>query len=208
MDSIFLALRVVVSIGVVIGAIWFVQRRMGRGGRTKSVNGAKSKAKPISMVARQAVGAKASVAVVEFDGKRFLLGVTEHGVSVLNTADAVVEPAADAAFADALTEAAEGDALLAEAEEEPIVVPRALAPSRARTSYTDGTTVSARATIAARTAAPASSTTSSVRRTPLSANTGAQAYPAPPMVPASRLSGSVLSAATWKQALTALRGDR
>jgi flagellar protein FliO/FliZ len=77
-DNVLLALRVVVSLGVVIGAIWFVQRRVTRAG------GKKSSVKPISVIARQNLGAKASIAVVEFAGKRFLLGVTEHGVSVLD----------------------------------------------------------------------------------------------------------------------------
>jgi flagellar protein FliO/FliZ len=156
-DTVFLALRVVVSLAVVLGAIWFVQKRMGRGSRGKS------KSKPISVVARQNVGAKASVAVVEFGGKRFLLGVTEHAVSVLDAGEipaaevaavleATVEKAAekkaaekkDASaqdFADALSEA-QGDS------------PAALKPA------------------------------------------------------SSRLAGSVLSASTWKQAFTALRGDR
>ena len=36
---------------------------------------------------RQSVGQKASVVVVDTDGKRFLLGVTEHGINVLHTSD-------------------------------------------------------------------------------------------------------------------------
>ena len=81
MDTVFLALRVVVSLAVVIGAIWFVQKRMGRAAKVKS------KSKPIAMIARQTIGVKASVAVVEFGAKRFLLGVTEHGISVLDSTE-------------------------------------------------------------------------------------------------------------------------
>jgi flagellar protein FliO/FliZ len=83
-DTVFLALRVIVSLAVVIGAIWFVQKRLGRAAKVKS------KSKPIAMIARQTVGVKASVAVVEFGAKRFLLGVTEHGISVLDSTE--IEP--------------------------------------------------------------------------------------------------------------------
>jgi flagellar protein FliO/FliZ len=151
-DTVFLALRVVVSLAVVLGAIWFVQKRVGRGSRGKS------KSKPISVVARQNVGAKASVAVVEFGGKRFLLGVTEHAVSVL---DAGEIPAADVAAA-------------IEAVDEKATAKKD-APAR---DFAD-------------------------------ALSDAQGVSPSALKPASsRLAGSVLSASTWKQAFTALRGDR
>lgn len=87
MDELFLALRVLVSLAAVLGIIWYAQRRISRGsGRTKAH-------KPITVVGRQAVGAKASVAVVDVDGKRFLLGVTEQGVSLLHTSDTPPAPA-------------------------------------------------------------------------------------------------------------------
>nr|WP_277814858.1 flagellar biosynthetic protein FliO [Galbitalea soli] len=65
------------------------------------------RAKPLSIVGRQSIGAKAAVAVVEFEGRRFLLGVTEHGISVLDSSapaveDEAVAVAPDARFADAL----------------------------------------------------------------------------------------------------------
>ena len=84
MDSLLLALRVIVALGVVIAAIWFVRRRTSPGGRTRQAR------KPISVVARQNLAPKVSVAVVDFGGKRFLLGVSEHGVTVLH--DDVLEP--------------------------------------------------------------------------------------------------------------------
>jgi flagellar protein FliO/FliZ len=152
-DTVFLALRVVVSLAVVLGAIWFVQKRMGRGSRGKS------KSKPISVVSRQSVGAKASVAVVEFGGKRFLLGVTEHAVSVL---DAAKIPAAEVAAALEVT-----------VEKKP--TQKKVAPAQ---DFAD--------------ALSDAQGDSPVAVTPAS----------------SRLAGSVLSASTWKQAFTALRGDR
>ncbi|MDQ1565080.1 MAG: flagellar protein FliO/FliZ [Actinomycetota bacterium] len=106
MDTVFLALRVVVSLAVVIGAIWFVQKRLGRAAKVKS------KSKPIAMIARQTVGVKASVAVVEFGAKRFLLGVTEHGISVLDSTEiaaAETSPVTSGRhFADALSQVESG----------------------------------------------------------------------------------------------------
>jgi flagellar protein FliO/FliZ len=139
-DTVFLALRVVVSLAVVIAAIWFIQRRLGGGRRLKS------KSKPISVVARQSVGAKASVAVVEFGGKRFLLGVTEHAVSVLDSAEVPIEETSTAEeFASVLSKTKPGNAA---------------------------------------------------------------ATPVDGLVAPTRLAGSILSAATWKQAFAAMRGER
>ncbi|MDP5226330.1 MULTISPECIES: flagellar biosynthetic protein FliO [Arthrobacter] len=81
MDSLILGLRVLVSLGAVLGLMWFLHRRLRRG------TGA-PKAKALAVVARQAVGPKASVVLVDTDGKRFLLGVTEHGIGVLHTSEA------------------------------------------------------------------------------------------------------------------------
>lgn len=93
MDTLFLALRVLLSLAAVLGIIWYAQRRIGRGSRAKA-------GKAITIVGRQGIGAKASVAVIDMDGKRFLLGVTEHQVTILNTSDA---PAARAeAFSQVL----------------------------------------------------------------------------------------------------------
>ncbi len=100
MDTFLLALRVLLSLAAVLGVIWYVQRRMSRGTTAQ-------KNKTITVVGRQGVGSKASVALVDVDGKRFLLGVTEHAVTILHTADAPVAPAE--AFSRVLTTEA-GDA--------------------------------------------------------------------------------------------------
>ena len=100
MDTLFLALRVLLSLAAVLGIIWYAQRRLSKGTRSKAN-------KAITVVGRQGIGAKASVAVIEMDGKRFLLGVTEHQVTILHTADAPVAPAE--AFSAAL-EAETGEA--------------------------------------------------------------------------------------------------
>jgi len=93
MDTLFLALRVLLSLAAVLGVIWYAQKKISKG--TKARQG-----KTITVVGRQGVGAKASVAVIDVDGKRFLLGVTEHAVSILHTSDAPAAPAE--AFAAAL----------------------------------------------------------------------------------------------------------
>jgi len=82
MDGLLQGLRVLVSLAVVFGLLWYLARRMrGRGGaarRTASVR----------VLGRAGLGAKAQLVVVEAEGRRMVLGVTEHGVSVLHDADA------------------------------------------------------------------------------------------------------------------------
>jgi flagellar protein FliO/FliZ len=171
-DTVFLALRVIVSLAVVIGAIWFVQKRLGRAAKVKS------KSKPIAMIARQTVGVKASVAVVEFGAKRFLLGVTEHGISVLDSSEiepveveeteTVAQPsrvsltASGRHFADALSQVDGGPPV-------PAAVSRELRPgidSGVESAY--------------------------LRNRPTK----------------SPIAGSILSASTWRQAFAALRAGR
>jgi flagellar protein FliO/FliZ len=131
-DNILLALRVVVSLGVVIGAIWFVRRRSSRGGaRTKRAS------KPMSVIARQNLGPKASLAVIAAGSPR--------ATSKQNSRD----------FAHALGQATEATPL-----------PK---PAAVRLAKND---------------------TFNTKFVPSSSN----------------LTGSILSAATWKQAWLAIRG--
>lgn len=83
METLFVALRVALSLGAVLALLWVVQRRFARGGVAQK---ARARAANLLVVGRQNVGAKASVVVLEHDGRRFLLGVSEHGVSVLHSA--------------------------------------------------------------------------------------------------------------------------
>lgn len=86
MDQLILGLRVLVSLAAVLGLMWLLARRLRRGA-------AVPKAKALTVVSRQAVGPKASVVLVDTDGRRFLLGVTEHGISVLHSGEAeALEP--------------------------------------------------------------------------------------------------------------------
>jgi flagellar protein FliO/FliZ len=91
METAIVALRVALSLGVVLGLLWFLHRRITRGSKQRGP------AASITVLGKQAVGQKASVVVVDADGKRFILGVTEHTITVLHGQDS---PAA--AFADVL----------------------------------------------------------------------------------------------------------
>ena len=82
MDTLMLAVRVMLSLGAVVALLWLIQRR---------ATGVKRGTLPgdvLTVVSRRGLGQKSAVVVVETDGKRFLLGVTEHSVNVLHTSDA------------------------------------------------------------------------------------------------------------------------
>ena len=80
MDTVFLALRVIVSLGAVFGALFFAHRWLTKGRGA----GGGLRGKAISIVSRQGLGTKAGVAIVDAGGRRYLLGVTEHAVTVLD----------------------------------------------------------------------------------------------------------------------------
>lgn len=82
-ETLFIALRVLVVLGVMVALLWFVQRRVTKG-RTSA---RRRRGNAVTVVGRQGVGPKASVVVVDVDGNRFVLGVTERQVSVLHTSD-------------------------------------------------------------------------------------------------------------------------
>jgi flagellar protein FliO/FliZ len=86
-DTVFLALRVVVALGAVFGALLFAHRWI-----TKGRPGSQPRNRQIAVVARQGLGAKAGIAVVDAGGRRYLLGVTEHAVTVLDTLGAAEAP--------------------------------------------------------------------------------------------------------------------
>jgi flagellar protein FliO/FliZ len=104
METLFLALRVLVALGAILALIWFVQRKVTgkQSGGKKAVAGRFGAArlgmsrKAIQVIGTHRLGAKASISVVEIDGVTMVLGVTEHGISVLENAPQplVVAPAA------------------------------------------------------------------------------------------------------------------
>lgn len=108
MDVLTLALRVVLSLAFVVVLLWYIQRRVSRTQR-----GARA-GDPLTIVSRRGLGQKSSVVVVETDGKRFMLGVTEQSVNVLYTSDApapepAVAPSTGRVFALKLAEATGAD---------------------------------------------------------------------------------------------------
>lgn len=93
MDTLLLVLRVALSLAVVVVLLWMAQKRWSKGSRATAVA-------DLAVVSRRSVGQKASVVVVDADGRRFLLGVTEHAISVLHDGPAPEpDPVAEPAFA-------------------------------------------------------------------------------------------------------------
>lgn len=84
MEPVFLALRVVLSLAVVLGLLWIVQRRLGRKARKNNTGDL------VTVVTRRGISQKASVVVVDVEGMRYLLGVTEQTVNVLGTSEAPI----------------------------------------------------------------------------------------------------------------------
>jgi flagellar protein FliO/FliZ len=83
LDTVFLALRVIVSLAVVLGVLFYLQKKLSKRGVGKAAG------KAVTLIGRQAVGPKASVAIVEVDGRRLVLGVTEHSVTVLHNSEPI-----------------------------------------------------------------------------------------------------------------------
>jgi flagellar protein FliO/FliZ len=127
MDAVLTMLRVVVSLAAVLGVIWYLHRRV-----TRRQLRTKKKANPVTVVGKQGIAAKASVVVVDVDGRRLVLGVTEHSVNVLHSAEQV--PVAEATFAAALAEADASEAAAVEtdagdAPRKPVPAVPSLAPA-------------------------------------------------------------------------------
>ncbi len=194
MDTLFVALRVLLSLGAVLALLWLLQRRFARGGI-----GAKAKARSaasLAVVGRQSVGPKASVVVVEHDGQRLLLGVTEHGVSVLHTAtmEPVAAPASELDGGAADAGHAQFARVLAEASQ-PATHTRAAEPVVAELFGAE-LLVAEPLLATRRNAATASAT----------AGRPAGSTPASSTPAGSTLAGSILAPGTWKQAAAAVRG--
>ncbi|QYF74674.1 flagellar biosynthetic protein FliO [Cryobacterium sp. PAMC25264] len=175
MDTVVVALRVVLSLAVVLGLLWVLQRRLSRGPGTRTAN-------VVTVVGRQGLGQKVSVVVVDVDGRRFVLGVTEQSVTVLHGGEA--EPEANraehqtsddrsAAFARSLHAASGG----------PTLVPPVLVPLRVEE--------------------PVASATAG-----LSADPPLTFRPRRDRSSTGRLGGSILSPSTWQQTAALLRHGR
>ncbi|MCI1018286.1 flagellar biosynthetic protein FliO [Microbacterium sp. C5A9] len=56
----------------------------------KTPSAARPRPEKITVVARSGIGGKAQLVVAEFGGIRYVLGVTEHGINVVDTQEAPV----------------------------------------------------------------------------------------------------------------------
>ncbi|WP_346926783.1 flagellar biosynthetic protein FliO [uncultured Arthrobacter sp.] len=190
MDALILGLRVFVALGAVLGLMWFLQRRLGKG------TGRRRADRALTIVSRQSVGQKASVVVVDASGQRFLLGVTEHAVNVLHTGE-IPADAEEAAAPEARRGAGEFARVLSgfgplhggqsAFEELPVEGSDGTAGSDAGNAP-----LSRRSTL---------HRDSHARGPGLRGNASGAAGHAP-------LHGSILAGSTWKQAAAALRSGR
>lgn len=98
MDSFLLIVRVVLSLGAVLVLLYWLQRRLA--GSTAG------RAGTVHIVARQGIGQKASVVVLDTGGRRYTLGVTEQNITVLDNSDAPEPDPADTPAASASPQAA------------------------------------------------------------------------------------------------------
>ncbi len=122
MSTLVLAGRVVLSLACVLGLIWYAQRRFaGPLGRRRPAG------PQLSVVGRHTLGRHTSVAVLAAGDRRLLIGVTEHGITLLTELDPVADPTADVPSAYAAASTAATAAALAAAAP----VPRASVPTPA-----------------------------------------------------------------------------
>ena len=200
MDTLVLAARVALSLAVVLGVLWFLQRRVSRSTRGKRA------ASAVTVVTRQGIAPKASVVVVDVEGSRYLLGVTEQSVTLLSSGQAPVSPAVLSAVPSPsprsescqVTEAAVPASAGAFAQvleaEGAFAAPSTTAPSPAPAPT---------ATTATVTSGDAEAEDVVLRRPRDRASRLGR-----PVAATSPLAGSILSGDTWRQAGLALRQRR
>jgi flagellar protein FliO/FliZ len=232
LDTVFLALRVVVALGAVFGALLFAHRWI-----TKGRPGSQPRNKQIAVVARQGLGAKAGIAVVDAGGRRYLLGVTEHAVTVLDTLGPAEAPTGEASLVTSQPIAAarfeqELRTVTIATSDVPVIVrgatdplnpggpitqtisilpgPRSAVGPTTETIRLDGAVSYTRPGTSGLPPAPAAAPVYTSRRALREAEQQAAGHlqsTAEPQRPASQgaLAGSVLSPSTWKQTFDALK---
>lgn len=115
MEDLLVAVRAIVSLAAVLGLLLWLRARLTGSrpaGRTPAPGGAAAKrtrlaallparaarrtpadrVEKITVLARSGLGGRSQLVVAEFAGIRYILGVTEHGISVVDTQEA---PAAE-----------------------------------------------------------------------------------------------------------------
>ena len=113
MDDLLIAVRAIVALGAVLALLLFLSRRLQKSQATgtspvselvprrlaafvsrvsrRPASGARAKPERITVVARSGLGGRASLVVAEFGGIRYVLGVSEHGISLVDTQEALPE---------------------------------------------------------------------------------------------------------------------
>ena len=175
-SSLVLGLRVTLALACVLGLMWFMGRRLSGSAAVK-----RQRTTSVAVLAKQSLGQKAGVALVEVAGRRLLLGVSEHGVTMLTEIEVLPEP-----VVTERVERVELDPSLLELELNPPA--GSTYPSAPRTYRSPGSTL----------AIPDDASS----LVPLS--TPAARMPAVPK-PRNPLEGSILDAATWRQAVVAVQ---
>lgn len=105
MEELLVAARVIVSLGAVLGLLlWLrhsIRKRQGGGKPStatasgpaklvallppRSAGASRARTERIEVVTRAGLGGKAQLVVAEYGGIRYILGVTERGISVVDT---------------------------------------------------------------------------------------------------------------------------
>jgi len=210
-DTVVVGLRVVLSLGVVLALLWVLQKRLVKGGRA----GTRATSQ-VSVVARQGVGAKASVVVVDVEGERLVLGVTESSVTVLAAADRPVDAAPLTLVPSGLPD--DEPTPVQEARVTPIAPVATPVPSASFAAVLSAETSAAPALATTPSLASASATPAELLRPRGAARRAATAglRGRAPRDPADRrtgraaksLEGSILAPDTWRQAAAVLRSGR
>lgn len=209
MDAVVLGLRVLLSLTVVLGLLWYLHRKVSRYNRTGN------KTDPVTVVTRQGISPKASVVMIEAEGKRFLLGVTDQSVNVLHTSAAPglvsVPTLADSDTDDDGGRPHRRERQPGDSTDGGATFARVL--SLATASGDSGSNRAARRRAGSQPIAEAAppglgpTTRADLKRSGRRAARPAAAH-APTPRPASPLAGSILSPVTWKQTAAALRQGR
>jgi flagellar protein FliO/FliZ len=183
-DTLVVTLRVALSLGVVLALMWVLHRAS-----RKRFSGKPSgrRAATVEVVGRQGIGGKASVVVVDVEGERLVLGVSEHGVNLLTSGQA---PAPELTIVTG-----------------PVALPVRPAPSadafgRELAQQSDATTGLPADTDDVTRATDATSAVAPLPMRPRNRR------PQRAVPSAQQLQGSILSVDTWRQAAAALRNRR
>lgn len=122
------------SLAAVLGVLWFLQRRVAR------TQARRRDSEAITVLGRQEVGPKAQIVVIQTEDARYVLGVTEHGVNVVDRlplkasdrSEESARPTLSSATSEAASDAEEFDRILAAAAltESSAVAPSTTAPQR------------------------------------------------------------------------------